>query len=485
MWEGIKQSKGDITDMTMFDPISGFSELLPWEQRIFNHSKRILENLFELWGFTAIETPVVERLSVLLSKGSDHEIYGLRRLSEDDRSKGDSGSGSGSAHHLGLRFDLTVPLARYVAQHYGKLVFPFRRYHIAPVWRGERPQKGRGRQFYQCDIDSIGDGSLSSTHEAEVIALAFQALGALGFGKTKAVMRLNNRKILTGWALNEGLGEGDCSSVLRILDKKGKIPDALIGDELKALGLKEASLERLFFLGQEKGGDLFAHLSLWKEAYHTVPLIHEGISELEHLITTLHAMGISSDYLCIAPLLARGLGYYTGNVYEIFLPEHRDLGSVCAGGRYDNLVNGLCAKSFPGVGLSIGLTRLWPALLKNIESALTSEQRHPLQAGPDVVITMQEPQAFAYYWDIAQKLRENAISTEIFLEEKSLKSQLKTASRRGTPLAIIASLSEIEQCRAIVRNLYEGTQHILELDEIVPKCRELLSSLSSFSSHVF
>ncbi|MBI1954293.1 MAG: histidine--tRNA ligase, partial [Proteobacteria bacterium] len=364
----------------MLSHISGFPEFLPHEQLAFNRIVEIIRNKFELYGFSPLDTPAVEKTSTLLAKGSDHEIYGLYRLS------GDEGT---SKKDLALRFDLTVPLARYVAQHHGRLTFPYRRYHIAPVWRGERPQAGRYRQFYQCDIDIIGEGELSLTHDGEVLSVIYEIFNAIGL--QRFIIKINNRSILTSLIKDFGIAEDNVANVLRIIDKAEKISKDQWKAELSAQGLKSSDI--LFLMNllsmSMSNKEWLTYLKTLSRSSEFIT----GIEELEQVLEGAQRFGVPDDYIQITPSLARGLSYYTGTVYETKLLDYPELGSVCGGGRYGNLTQTFINKKFPGVGISIGISRL---ISKLIEIGLVKTNS---QTPASILVTTQNRNLMTYYID--------------------------------------------------------------------------------------
>lgn len=423
----------------MLSHISGFPEFLPHEQLAFNRIVEIIRNKFELYGFSPLDTPAVEKTSTLLAKGSDHEIYGLYRLSgEEGTSKKD----------LALRFDLTVPLARYVAQHHGRLTFPYRRYHIAPVWRGERPQAGRYRQFYQCDIDIIGEGELSLIHDGEVLSVIYEIFNAIGL--QRFIIKINNRSILTSLIKDFGIAEDNVANVLRIIDKAEKISKDQWKAELSAQGLKSSDI--LFLMNllsmSMSNKEWLTYLKTLSRSSEFIT----GIEELSQVLENAYRFGVPDEYIQIDPSLARGLSYYTGTVYETKLLDYPELGSVCGGGRYGNLTQSFINKKFPGVGISIGISRLIPKL---IEIGLVKTDS---QTPASILVTTQNRNLMAYYIEIAQRLRKAQIKTELYLPEKSLSTQMKYASKKGFKFVIIADEAERQTHHVIVRNLESGEQ---------------------------
>ena len=332
------QEKKKITEPTI---LSGFLELLPREQMMMTHMMDTIKNTFESYGFIPLDTPVLEKAEILLAKSGGETAKQVYRFS-----RGDS--------DIAMRFDLTVPLARYVAQHYGDLTFPFRRYHIGKVYRGEKPQKGRFREFYQCDIDIIGNGTLGIVNDAEIVSVIFSTFKALNIGKFKIM--INNRKLLNGCFAH--LGIRDHVEALRIIDKIDKIGRENVKRELAAIGIGAEPAEALLdFIGIS--GSIQEILSQLKSKNISNAAYAQGLAELEAVCGNIKALGVDEQYFTISLKIARGLDYYTGTVYETLLTDYPQLGSICSGGRYDELASNYTRQSLPGVGISIGLSRLF------------------------------------------------------------------------------------------------------------------------------
>ena len=429
--------------------ISGFQEFFPNEQLAFDNLLKIIKDNFELYGFVPLDTCVVEKNSTLLSKGNDSEIYGIYRLAgEEGNNKKD----------MGLRFDLTVPLARYVSKNYSNLTFPYRRYHIAPVWRGERPQAGRYRQFYQCDIDIIGDGELSQLHDGEILSVIcsiFKQIKLPNF-----TIKINNRKLLTGIIKSCDVLDDNIASVMRIIDKIGKITLEKMKEELSYLGLSDNNSNMLIDLSNRNMNnkewlDYLGNLNILNEDFI------EGLSELKDVIKNAEDFGADMNSIQVDPGLARGLTYYTGTVYETILNDYSELGSVCGGGRYANLAESFTNKKLPGVGISIGISRLFPKLL---ELGLIEADK---SSSADLLITVQDKKCLPRYLEIGKILRDSGVKLEIYLENKSLSSQLKYAGKKGFEFVLIANESELELGNVTMRNMDDGEQKILKISELL------------------
>ena len=330
-------------------PLSGYMELLPGEQVEFDKIKKIIEETYASYGFTFLDTPAVERSEVLLAKGGeelDKQIYFVTNGVSDEKS-----------FDTALRFDLTVPLARYISQNSNEITFPFRRAHIAKVYRGERAQKGRFREFYQCDIDIIGRDSLSINYDAEIVSIIYSIFLKLNFGKFK--IKISNRKLFNG--LFEYLKiELPVNKVLHVLDKREKISSDMLNKELKNLNLNDTQIKEIERFSNIKGNSSSVIDGL-KNLNIENSIFNEGISELEIITNRLNEFGVLEEYFELDLSIVRGLDYYTGTVYETVL-EEGSVGSVCSGGRYEDLASAYSNQKMPGVGISIGLSRLFFAL---------------------------------------------------------------------------------------------------------------------------
>jgi len=400
--------------MARITPLSGFPEWLPeqnlLQQRIFEH----LKGQFELHGYEPLTTRAVEPLDVLLSKGADtdKEIYVLRRLNaEDDQS--DSG--------MGLHFDLTVPFARYVQEHRGDLFFPWRRYQIQSVWRGERPQQGRYREFVQADIDVIGQDTLPIRCDAEVVALVRDVMVSMPIPPVR--LMVNNRKLLEG--LYRGLGVTEVSAVLQAVDKRAKIGVAGVSKLLSEQGLSDQVVETIVAVGEIETSDVDELREAVSQLGVCHPLVDEGLDELSMVLA--HCTRSAQDDIVVAALhIARGLDYYTGTVMEGFLVGHEHIGSVCAGGRYDNLSSSMAGgPKLPGVGASIGLTRILGYLFG--EGLLVCKTRSPSQ----VLIMLPSEDDRGQCESIAETLRSRGICCEVYHRRAGWGKQMKQAARKG------------------------------------------------------
>ncbi len=422
--------------------LAGFMELLPNEQILFNQMKEKIENTYKKFGFLPLDTPLIELSEVLLAKAggeTEKQIYRFQ--------KGDT--------DLALRFDLTVPLAKYVAKNYGNLSFPFRRYQIGKVYRGERAQKGRYREFYQCDIDIIGDGELDLINDAEMPSVIYAIFKELGF--EDFTIKINNRKILNG--LFESVEQKENSvEILRIIDKIEKIGKQSVIEEFQKLGLKEKQIKNIIdFIEIEGTSDQkiekLENLGIQNETYK------KGVEELKAVIKNVKLFGVPESNFTVDLTIARGLDYYTGTVYETFLNDYREIGSVCSGGRYENLAEYYTNKSLPGVGVSIGLTRLFYKL--NELNIIKAEKK----SVADILIipmveNLEEP------IKLATKLRNMGINTEIYLNDKKLKAKFKYADKLEIPYVIVMGEDEIKSGEITLKDMKTGEEEKLPIDEV-------------------
>jgi histidyl-tRNA synthetase len=441
--------------------LRGFDqEYLPQEQLQFNRLVEIIRRNFELFGFLPIETPSAERKEVLTSKGGvEKEIYALTRLAEADDDE--------AATKGALRFDLTVPLARYVAMRERELAFPFRRYQIQRVWRGETPQarKGRFREFYQCDIDIINRDKLSYLAEAEIPSVIYSVFKEMAIGEFR--IRINNRKVLKGLLQEFGVADEKSAAVLRILDKVEKEDAAKIREDLAREGMSQASAAHLYNLIFQKKdtSETLAALAAIKNDTG-----RQGLDEVRNIVTAIRQFGVPDSSFGIDLSVVRGLDYYTGTIYETSLVSYPELGSICSGGRYDDLASYFTDTKLPGVGISIGLTRLFSKLK---EAGLLQ----PLARTPaEVLVTTLDRQYLDRYLKIAAALRAAGINTEVYLEPAKLGNQLAYADKKGFRVALIAGENEFAKNAVQLKNLATKTARDVVLDEVVPAVQITLKS---------
>jgi histidyl-tRNA synthetase len=447
--------------------LRGFDqEYLPHEQLQFNDLIEIIRRNFELFGFLPIETPSAERKEVLTSKGgAEKEIYALSRLaaaSDDDE----------AATKGALRFDLTVPLARYVAMRERDLAFPFRRYQIQRVWRGETPQarKGRFREFYQCDIDVIGREKLSYLTEAEIPSVIYRVFREMGIGEFR--IRINNRKVLKGLLVNFHVREESAATVLRSLDKIEKESSSKIIDDLANAGLTGQAATTLYnFISTKRGTDetldFLSNLQTQNET------LAQGLEESRKIVAAIRQFGVPDSAFGMDLSVVRGLDYYTGTIYETTLTDYPELGSICSGGRYDDLASYFTDTKLPGVGISIGLTRLFSKLK---EAGLL---RQPLRTPAEVLITTMSDQGFSAYFGMASILRDAGINTEVYLEPAKLKNQLAYAEKKGFRVALIAGETEFANQVVQVKNLTTRSAVNCSLGELVTTIRKTLNQATN------
>lgn len=420
--------------------LSGFMELSPNDQIEFNRIKKIIEDTYKLYGFYPLDTPVIEYSSVLLAKAGGETEKQIYRFNKGD-------------NDLSLRFDLTVPLAKYVSLKYNELLFPFKRYQIGKVFRGERPQKGRFREFYQCDIDVIGDGELSLMYDAEIPSIIYDIFTKMNIGKF--VIRINNRKILNGFFEYLNLSD-KYQDILRIIDKMEKVSESDLIDMLKGIDLTDEIIDKILSFVKIKGtnGEVLNSL---KELNISNEAFLNGINELETVINSLRTMNINEEYFMIDLTIARGLDYYTGTVYETKLVDYPQMGSVCSGGRYDDLATFYTDKKLPGVGISIGLTRLFYQLKEN--GLIKNED-------DSVVDVMILPMIEEYKvpLEISKKLRNIGISTSICYINKKFKSKIKYADSMNVKYSIIIGEDEINNNVVTIKDMYKNEQTQINIE---------------------
>lgn len=437
------------TPLKLPTSIGGFPEFLPAQQRAADAITARIKTVYESFGYTPLETAVVEKIDTLLAKGIDaKEVYGLRRLNAED-GEGDK--------DLALRFDLTVPLARYVVQNQNDLVFPFRRYQIQPVWRGERQQKGRYRQFHQCDIDMLGDGTLPLAADAEILACAITTLAAILPKGTDFTLRINNRKLLQGTLMDKGAQ--NLSAAIKVIDDAEKVGWRVTEENLvtKAGMSTDNARKTVEFLRL----DMF-QMETWAKGDVPGPLAQEGARELEQVVTL--ALNLLPQnlhkHLKYDLTIARGLDYYTGTVVETRLHAAPELGSICSGGRYENLTSSLGKKQIPGVGVSIGLTRLLTWLL-------TQEPYASTPASPATILVACQDEALrGNYAAFAQSMRNDGHNVEVHPGGQALGTQLKNAAKRGITYALIANVDDIALRQVQLKNLTTGEQTTVALDDL-------------------
>jgi histidyl-tRNA synthetase len=435
--------------------LSGFMELLPDRQVIFDKIRRKLEDVYSLYGFYPLDTPILEYSEVLLAKAGGETEKQIYRFNKGDTD-------------LSMRFDLTVPLAKYVAKNAGELTFPFKRYQIGKVYRGERAQKGRFREFYQSDIDIIGDGELSLVNDAEIPGIIYRIFTELGI--TDFTIRINNRKVLGGLFELFGLG-GNEAEVLRVIDKLEKIGGEAVKEELSSLGIDMKAAGELL--------ELLTHRRSNAETIETLramagksELLDTGVDELATVTGYMSGFGVPDKNLRIDLTIARGLDYYTGTVYETMINSHPEIGSVCSGGRYENLAGYYTNRKLPGVGISIGLTRLFYVLNEN--GWLSESQRYPSEV---LVIPMSQDYTRAI--EVSEYLRRQGISTQIYFEQKKFKARIGYADKLSIPFCVFIGEDEIKEGNVSLKNMTDGTQEKYSLEECAAVIKKALADTGS------
>ena len=434
--------------------LSGFMELLPEDQKKMQRVMATLRESYALYGFTPLDTPVIESADVLLAKGGGETEKQIYRFT-----KGDS--------DLALRFDLTVPLAKYVALHANELTFPFRRYQIGKVYRGERAQRGRFREFYQADIDIIGDGKLDITNEAEIPAIIYQTFTSLGLKRFQ--IRVNNRKILNGFYAMLGL-TARSGDIMRTVDKLDKIGTekvrTLLTDECGVSA--ESADEILKFIAITGGNEqVLAALESYRGRNE---VFDEGLDQLNTVVKYLSAFGVPAENFAVDLTIARGLDYYTGTVYETTLLDHPEIGSVCSGGRYDNLAEYYTDKQLPGVGISIGLTRLFYVLGE--QGMLNPD----LPTAPADVLILPMTTELAPAVTLATRLRAAGVRTQLYTEQKKFKAKMSYADKLGVPYVVFLGDDEIAGNVVACKDMASGQQTTLPFDETLGLIRRGLDA---------
>ena len=437
--------------------LSGFMELQPDKQVQMDKMRAVLAETYARYGFTPLDTPAIEAAEVLLAKGGGETEKQIYRFT-----KGDS--------DLALRFDLTVPLAKYVAANYGQLTFPFRRYQIGKVWRGERAQRGRFREFYQADIDIIGDGALDILNEAEIPAIIYDTFTRLGLHRFR--IRVNNRKVLNGFFAILGLSE-QAGDVLRTIDKLDKIGADKVRELLTdTCGVTSENADEIlrFIACPGTSADKLAFLEQYRGRNETFDL---GLDELRTVVGYLPAFGVPEENFELDLTIARGLDYYTGTVYETVLLDHPEVGSICSGGRYDDLAGYYTNKSLPGVGISIGLTRLFYILQ---EQNMISDA--VLTAPADVLILPMTDDLSAAV-SLASMLRAGGLRVQLYSEKKKFKAKIGYADKLGIPFVIFLGEDEIAQHVCALKNMATGVQEAVTQETALETIRAEIARRSA------
>ena len=423
--------------------LPGFMELYPHEQIEFDRIKNTIIDTYKSYGFYPLDTPIIEYSDVLLAKAggeTEKQIYRFMKGEND----------------LSLRFDLTVPLSKYVAKRHNELVFPFKRFQIGKVFRGERPQKGRYREFYQCDIDVIGDEQLSIKYDSEMPSIIYDIFKKLNIGDF--IIRINNRKLLTGYFNHLGL-QDKITEILRIIDKIDKIGEEEVQKELGELGLSEDQIKKSINFIKIDGTNQ-DKIDTLKQMNIENEMFQKGIEEIQNVIDDLRARRMTSENYEIDLTIARGLDYYTGTVYETILKDHPNLGSVCSGGRYDNLAEYYTDKKLPGVGISIGLTRLF-YLLTEYNIIETNK------SSPSDVVIIPMCDNYDYIYEVKDLLLSRGITTNVCYLEKGMKQKMNYANKLRTKYAVIIGENEVNSNTIVLKNMYEGIQFTLTREELL------------------
>lgn len=431
--------------------LSGFMELLPKEQLIFDRIRDTLSTVYRQYGFLPLDTPILEHSEILLAKAGGETEKQIYRFSKGDTD-------------LTMRFDLTVPLAKYVSKNYSALTFPFRRYQIGKVYRGERAQKGRFREFYQSDIDIIGDDNLALMNDAEIPSIIYDIFNRLGL--SDFTIRINNRKVLTGFFSMLSL-DNQSEAIMHVVDKLEKIGSDAVTKELQELGISDENCEKIlhFINFQGTNKETIAFLNSLKEGNEIFDL---GVEELAFVINAIQAYQVPEENIQIDLTIARGLDYYTGTVYETRFNKHPEIGSICSGGRYENLAGYYTDKQLPGVGISIGLTRLFYIL--NEREYLNQDALSPAHV---LIIPMTDDIAPSI--QVSNELRKANLSTQIYFEQKKFKAKIGYADKLSIPFAIFLGEDELEQQKVALKNLSTGEQQTLSLEEAITIIQSSLS----------
>lgn len=424
--------------------VSGFPEWLPEFRAVEQEWMDKIRAVFESYGFGSIETPSVEELDVLLAKGeTDKEIYTLTRLQADEDDKSDA--------RLGLHFDLTVPMARYVAQHFNDLTFPFKRYQIQKSWRGERPQKGRYREFYQCDIDVVNVDALPLHFDAEMPAAMYDVYQTLGIENVQ--LRLSNRKILTGYL--QGLEIEDITSTTRILDKLDKIgPDGVISQLTETVGLSEALAQKSLALAEIKASDS-SFVARVNDLGVESDLLTEGLTELAFVVDNLAHLPEGAIQVDLS--IVRGFDYYTGTVLEAHVTDGSMQGAIGAGGRYDDLAGSYINKKLPGIGISIGLTRLFGQLYEN--GLIKAGRKCPT----DILVVLPSQEQKKTAMETATSLRKRGFNVELFHNDSKIKKQMAYAEKKGIPFVWFPPFKDGADHE--VKDMATGEQKVADLEK--------------------
>ncbi|MBD2135601.1 histidine--tRNA ligase [Sphaerospermopsis sp. FACHB-1094] len=463
------------SDKINFSTPSGFPEFLPSEKRLEVYLLDIIRKVFESYGFTPIETPAVERLEVLQAKGNqgDNIIYGIDPILPPNRQAEKDKSGETGSEARALKFDQTVPFAAYIARHLNELTFPFARYQMDVVFRGERAKDGRFRQFRQCDIDVVARGKLSLLYDAQMPAIITEIFEAINIGDF--VIRINNRKILTGFFQSVGVAENQIKACIGIIDNLEKIGETKVKQELEKEGISSEQTEKIIEFIKIDGSvdDVLDKLKYLGLNLPSAEEFNLGVSELETVINGVRDLGVADKRFCIDLSIARGLNYYTGTVYETTLIGHEALGSICSGGRYEELVGMFLGEKMPGVGISIGLTRLISRLLK--AGILNTLPPTPAQV---MVVNMQED-LMPVYLKVSQQLRQAGINVVTNFDKKQLGKQFQAADKQGIRFCVIIGADEAAAEKSSLKDLQTGEQIEVALANLAEEIKQRLGIITS------
>ncbi|QMS91407.1 histidine--tRNA ligase [Nostoc edaphicum CCNP1411] len=461
-------AKGDKIN---FSTPSGFPEFLPSEKRLELYLLDIIRRVFESYGFTPIETPAVERLEVLQAKGNqgDNIIYGIDPILPPNRQAERDRSGETGSEARALKFDQTVPLAAYIARHLNELTFPFARYQTDVVFRGERAKDGRFRQFRQCDIDVVARRELSLLYDAQMPAIITEIFEAINIGDF--LIRINNRKVLTGFFKSLGIVENQIKSCIGIVDTLEKIGESKVKQDLEKEGISAEQAQKIIEFIKIDGSidDVLDKLKHLAQNLLETEQLSLGITELETVIAGVRNLGVAENRFCIDLSIARGLDYYTGTVYETTLLGHEALGSICSGGRYEELVGVFLGEKMPGVGISIGLTRLISRLLK--AGILNTLAATPAQV---MVVNMQED-LMPTYLKVSQHLRQAGINVITNFDKRPLGKQFQLADKQGIQFCVIIGSEEAAAQKSSLKDLKTGEQVEVLLENLAEEVKTRLT----------
>ncbi|AKG24336.1 histidine--tRNA ligase [Calothrix sp. 336/3] len=453
-----------------FSTPSGFPEFLPGEKRLEVYLLDIIRKVYESYGFTPIETPAIERLEVLQAKGNqgDNIIYEIHPILPPNRQAEKDKAGETGSEARALKFDQTVPLAAYIARHLNDLTFPFARYQMDVVFRGERAKDGRFRQFRQCDIDVISRKELSLLYDAQMPAIITEIFEKINIGDF--LVRINNRKILTGFFQSVGVAENKIKTCISIIDNLEKIGEAKVKQELDKEEIDSEATEKIIEFIHIKGSvdQVLEKLQYLSQTLPDAEKFQLGVTELQTVISGVRNLGVAENRFCIDLSIARGLDYYTGTVYETTLIGHEALGSICSGGRYEELVGVFLGEKMPGVGISIGLTRLISRLLK--AGILNQLSPTPTQ----VMVMNMQADLIPLYLNISQQLRQAGLNVVTAFEQRPLGKQFQLAEKQGIPICVIIGAEEAANQKASIKDLRSREQIEVTVDDLATAIHQRL-----------